>query len=212
MKIYAISGLGADHRVFQQLKLGYELVPVVWLKPKVKETITAYAIRLAQKINTNDKFAIIGVSFGGLIAIEISKILNPVLTILISSAETKSELRTIYSIIGKSKLLQLIPNMFFNPPRIIANWLFGTKEKKLLNAILNDTDLSFAKWAIIELLNWQNDEKLCKPILKIAGTNDKLIPPKTYNNTKLIKNGEHFMIVDCAAEISGIINEALNKI
>jgi len=212
MKLYGISGLGADKRVFQYLTLDCELVPIKWIVPKEKETIEDYSVRFSQQINTNEIFGIIGVSFGGLIAVEISKKLNPRLTILISSAETKKELRTIYRIIGKSELLEFMPKIFFDPPRAIANWTFGTKKKKLLKHILDDTDLNFAKWAVNELVNWKNDEKLSSPILRIVGTKDKLIPPKKENCQKLIDKGEHFMIVDRADEISQIINKEIKYI
>lgn len=210
MKLYAISGLGADKRVFQNLRLDCELIPIDWIEPKKNETIEAYSNRLSQGIDTTEKFGIIGVSFGGLVAVEMSKQLNPVLTIIISSAETYKELRTIYRVFGKSKLVGLIPVKFFDPPRRIAHWVFGAKDKQLLSKILDDTDLNFAKWAVKELVNWKNEEKLVNPILKIGGTHDKLIPPKG-EHTKLIERGAHFMIVDKADEISEIINEEIRK-
>jgi len=210
MKLYGISGLGADKRVFQNLTIECELIPIDWIEPKKNETIEEYSIRLSRKINTTERFGIVGVSFGGLVAVEMSKKLNPVLTILISSAETNKELRAIYRIFGKSGLVNLIPTKLFDPPRGIANWIFGAKNKQLLNQILDDTDLNFAKWAVRALVNWKNEERLINPILKIGGTHDKLIPPKDIN-TKLIEQGEHFMIVDRADEISGIINEEIRK-
>lgn len=211
MKLYGISGLGADKRVFEYLTLDCTLIPIEWTEPLKNETIENYSIRFSKSINREEDFGIMGVSFGGLIAVEISKRLNPKLTILISSAETKKELRTIYRIIGKTKLLKIIPQFLFDPPRIIANWIFGAKKKKLLNQILDDTDLKFAKWAVNELTNWKNNEKLSNPILKIGGVNDKLIPPKIDKNQKLIDEGEHFMIVDKADEISRIINNEIKK-
>ena len=209
MKLYGISGLGADKRVFEYLDLDCKLIPIEWIEPLKNETIESYSIRISKSINREEDFGIMGVSFGGLVAVEISKRLNPKLTILISSAETKLELRLIYRIIGKTKLLKLIPQFLFDPPRIIADWIFGAVNKKLLNQILNDTDLYFAKWAVNQLTNWSNIEKLSNPVLKIGGTHDKLIPPN--KNQRLIEKGEHFMIVDRAYEISQIINEIIRK-
>ncbi|MGB0839278.1 MAG: hypothetical protein ACPGXL_04005 [Chitinophagales bacterium] len=34
MKLYGISGLGADQRVFQYLNLDCELIPLDWIEPK----------------------------------------------------------------------------------------------------------------------------------------------------------------------------------
>ncbi|MEL6833094.1 MAG: alpha/beta hydrolase [Bacteroidota bacterium] len=207
MKIYAISGLGADERVFSYLELQGELIALQWLKPRTNEPLESYALRMAEKVNQAEPFALLGVSFGGLVAVEMSKVLQPNLTILISSVETKDELSTVYRLLGKTKLVKWIPYPLFDPPRMLASWVFGAKRKALLNEILNDTDLKFAKWAVNALLTWQNTTKLTTPLLKIGGTNDKLLPPQ--GNTILIENGAHFMIVDRAEEISQIINERL---
>jgi len=204
MKIYAISGLGADQRVFQYLKLENEIAPIDWITPEKNESIENYAKRLSAVINTKEDFVLLGVSFGGLIAVEISKISNPVTTILISSAETKNELPKKFRMFGKG-LLNLLPKRFFDIPRKPAQLLFGTKEVKLLNDILDDTDLYFAKWAVNQLVNWQNTSRL-NSVLKISGEKDKVIPPSNTENESLIKGGEHFMIVDRADEIIEIIN------
>ncbi|OJJ15392.1 hypothetical protein BKI52_38915 [marine bacterium AO1-C] len=211
MKLYGISGLGADKRVFQYLTLDFEFIPIDWIEPLPKEAIADYAMRLSKKIDTNERFGIIGVSFGGLVAVEISKQLSPALTILISSAETKHELRAVYRAIGNLKILKLFPRILFNPPKKAANWLFGAQNKKLLGQILDDTDLMFAKWAVIELTNWKNTTRLTNHTVKIAGTKDKMIPPRNENHTQLIEGGEHFMIVDRASEVSKIINKEVQK-
>ncbi len=209
MKIFAISGLGADERVFKYLTLNYKLVPILWIDPKDNESIIDYSKRLIEKykLNDEDDFVILGVSFGGLIATEISKLTKPNLTILISSVETHDELSGLLKLAGKSKLINLIPEQLFNPPKFIAHFMFGTDNKELLNSILGDTNLSFTKWAVRELLNWKNHIKLPN-LIKIGGSKDKLLPPKG-KSTILIEQGEHFMIIDKAEEISKVINERI---
>lgn len=91
------------------------------------------------------------------------------------------------------------------------NWLFGAKNKKLLKEILDDTDVEFTRWAIIKLTTWNNEERLDN-ILKIHGTKDKLIPFKADQKTLAIQNGEHFMIVDRAPELSNIIEENIKML
>ncbi|MGB1041724.1 MAG: alpha/beta hydrolase, partial [Flavobacteriales bacterium] len=73
-----------------------------------------------------------------------------------------------------------------------------------------DTKTSFTKWAVNELINWKNKEKL-NNCLKIHGTKDRLIPTPKDEETILIEGGEHFMIVDKANEISKIINNNLRN-
>ena len=210
MTIYGIGGLGADKRVFNDLNLNYNFIPIDWIAPFKNENISDYANRLSQCINQKEAYIILGVSFGGLIATEISKVLNPKMTILISSAETRSELPLLFRFIGKTRLLKILPIRLFHPPKRLAHYFFQTKSKQLLDAILNDTDLNFTKWAVNELVVWNNRQPL-KNVLKISGDADKVIPPKKKAEIKLINGGGHFMIVDNAEEISQIINEKVSK-
>lgn len=210
MKIYGISGLGADKRVFGFLELNCQFIPIEWIEYKEKESIKDYSARLSEVIDTKSKFGILGVSFGGLVAVEISKILNPSCTILISSAETKNELSPFFRSLGKLGLINAMPAKALNPPRKIAQFVFGTTNKKLLNKILDDTNLEFAKWAINELTKWDNEDEI-KNIIRIHGTKDKLLPWKSSKEVHLIESGEHFMIVDRAKEISEIINREIKN-
>ena len=211
MKIYAISGLGADKRVFQYLNLDFDMIPIDWIKPIKDESLENYSKRLSSKIKLNEKFVIMGVSFGGLVAVEISKILNPEITILISSAETRREIPKLYRIIGDLGIMRILPKKMFDPPRILARFLFGAEKFELLNQILDDTDLNFAKWAVNELINWKNSERVKNQLLKISGSRDKLIPPRLGEDIIEIMGGQHFMIVDRADEISDMINDNLRK-
>ena len=209
MTIYGISGLGADERVFQYLELSQKIEPIRWIKPKDGETIQSYARRLADQIK-DDEFILIAVSFGGLVAVELNKILKPKLTILISSADTKDDLRTIYRLIGQTNVIKFIPSQLLNPPRTLMYWLFGAKNKKLLCEILDDTDLGFTKWAIMQLTTWTNTSRTAR-LIKIHGTKDKLIAYQPDIQTLAIENGEHFMIVDKAKEISQILEEKIKN-
>ena len=76
-KIFIFSGLGADHRVFHKMNF-QEFVPVFihWIEPLKKETIQNYAIRISKQI-TEPNPIVLGISFGGIMAIEVSKLRVP---------------------------------------------------------------------------------------------------------------------------------------
>jgi len=181
-----------------------------WIEPLKQESIIAYSKRLIAQINTSKDFILIGVSFGGLIGVELGKFVHPQKIILISSAETKDELRYIYRFFGKTGLINLIPTFLFKPPTLIANFVFGAKNKNLLSAIINDTDATFAKWAVSQLITWSNTTT-SKKVIKIHGTIDLLIPLVNNQKTIEIKNGAHFMIVDKAKEVSEVLKQFLNQ-
>lgn len=210
MKLYAFSGLGADERVFKFLSLNVEIIPLNWIVPKSNESISSYAKRMVEIIDTTKPFGIMGVSFGGLLCVEVNKLINPELTILISTVETSTDMPWFYRFFGKTQLIKLLPAGIFRIPRKLAHYLFGT-EHKLLKEILIDSDSKFTKWALSELIVWKSNSRIDRS-LKICGSNDKLLPPKNIPNTKIIKGGTHFMVVDKADEISEIINEKLRAL
>lgn len=209
MKLYLIGGLGADERVFNYLELDIETTVLEWIEPKTMEELQSYAIRLVEQINQKEEFGILGVSFGGIVAIEMSKLIKPSKLILISSVETYRQLPRKYVSIGRLKILNLIPNQFLKPPKPLLDFLFGAKDKQLLKQIIEDTEPEFIRWALNSIIKWSNEFKSIKTI-RIHGTKDKLIPLK--GEAIKVKDGGHFMIVDKADEISKIVNEQMKRI
>lgn len=209
MKLYGISGLGADERVYEALSFDCDFIFIEWVDPKEKESLYDYAIRLSKVIDTTEEFGLIGVSFGGLVISEMVKFLNPEFVILVSSVEFDSELKEMYKTFGNTKINQILPEWFYDLPTPIAKFLFGTSSP-LLSEILDDMDLSFTKWAVNELLNWKNSTKI-KNLYRIHGTEDKFFscPPKE-DNVNLIDGGGHFTIVDDSEKVNVLINKIIS--
>ncbi len=156
IKIFGISGLGADQHIFDYLHLDHEIITLDWIEPKSKETIASYAQRLIDhyQIDKETNIVILGVSFGGMIASEMHSLLDAKKTFVISSATQTKELPWLFSIAGKLNLIRWIPKKLLKPNIRIAAFLFGTKRKKLLKAIIDDTDVDFLKWGIYAITTW----------------------------------------------------------
>lgn len=208
-KIYIFSGLGVDQRVFDKIDFGNLDVEFIdWIEPLKSETLENYAKRISLSLNQTDPI-LIGLSFGGMIAVEISKILESKKIILIASAKTRNELPKIYQLAGRLKLNKLIPNSLFKKQNFITNWFFGLEtiaEKQLLKRILKDTNPNFLSWAINEILNWKN-EVSPKNSVHIHGNKDRIIPIQNLKADFIIENGGHFMTVNKAEEIERLIKQ-----
>ncbi|MGQ7856496.1 alpha/beta fold hydrolase [Pedobacter sp. WC2501] len=214
MNTYFISGLGADKRIFSKLKLNEKIniIHIEWINPVKHELLSAYAERLSKVIDKSQPFALVGVSFGGMIAVEIAKVLKPATTIIISSTMLSTQLPALYRFAGKLGLLNFIPaRLLKSSNQLTQNYYFGTRsssEKTLLSKIIKDTDPYFLKWAIRSILSWENKIKPAR-IFHIHGTNDKILYSKTAKPDFVIENGTHFMVYQNAKEISGIIDKLL---
>jgi len=135
-----------------------------------------------------------------MLAVEISKLLKPEKTILISSAQTKEQLPRLYRFIGRLKIIPLIPKFCFQPPAFIAIKLFSAKNKTLIKAILKDTNPQFSKWAAQAISTWDNTTTIPNTI-HIHGNKDFIIPIPKDSKIHVIEGGGHFMIVENADEI-----------
>ena len=208
MNIYCISGLGADKRAFKHLTINRNLIHIEWLKPTKDESLSYYCIRLAEQINTKEPFILLGLSFGGVVACEIAKFLKPEKVILLSSITNKQDLPLLFRVIGSTGIHKVIPASWMNPPMSLAYWFFGVKKKEskqLLKEIFADTDQGFLKWAIGRLLS---NEEIVAPdnLIRIHGTNDKLLPLREKKEVIKIEGGGHFMVIEQAAEVSKELN------
>lgn len=213
-KIYIFSGLGVDRRVFDNINFGdLDVEFVDWITPVKNEPLQNYAERISRVIITENPI-LIGLSFGGMVAVEISKIIKTEKIILIASAKNKFELPKFNRISGKLGLIKLIPKSLFKKQNFITNWLFGIKtesEKQLLKEILKDTDPEFFSWAINEIVNWKNETRP-ENVIHIHGNEDRIIPFKNVKADFVIEGGGHFMTVNKAKEIQNIIYNLLKPL
>lgn len=209
-ELYLVSGLGADRRVFDYLDLHeYKLNHIDWIKPLDDEKIESYAHRLLQQIKSK-KPTMIGVSFGGIIALEIAKHIDTDKLILVSSVKTKDDIPFRYRLAGNLWMNKLIPAPLYRKANFIVYWLFGVrkkKEKELLKAIMDDADDDFVDWATNSIVNWGNEQTLSN-VITVHGTADRIFPFK--NADHVVKRGGHLMIVSKADEVSKIIRKILN--
>lgn len=211
--IYMFSGLGADYRAFQNLHLqGYKLVHVHWISPEKSESMAHYASRIKSQVTSPDPI-IIGLSFGGMIAVEIAKQMPVRKLILISSAKTKEDLAAGNSLFFKLKLYKIIPGSLLKQSNFIVNNLFGAetkKDKKILAEILQDSDPHFFRWAMDNIVHW-NNETIPPHLMHIHGTADKIIPYSAVKADYSIEGGGHLMVLSHADTISNIILDYLRK-
>lgn len=213
MKIYFLSGLGADKTVFQFLDTPYyEPVFIDWIPPFQNESLPAYAKRLQENFIPNDSI-VIGLSFGGMLATEMAKLHPTLKTILISSAKTSKEIPGFYQLGKFLPIHQAAPGALHKWFMLRAKWLFGLKDPAsvyIYETLIKNSDPVFNRWAINALLNW-NNSVVPDNLVHIHGTHDKILPYKNVHCNYTIKKGEHLMVMDKAGEVSTIIRQVLEE-
>ena len=206
---YLIPGLGADERVFRGLRLPGPATVLHWLPPiSPTEPLRHYAARLAEVVPLSQPCWLVGVSFGGLLALEIGRLRPLARVVLISSLSDASQLPPMLRLGRATGLYRLVP--FGLLPRLprVAQWFFGARngrEYRLLARILRDTDPVFARWATRQLLHW--DSTGVPRAVRLHGTHDRLLPPGRSPVDYALPGAGHFMIVSHAAQLSRVLSE-----
>jgi len=213
MKVYFISGLGADSRVFHHIRLTdeHEMIHLHWIDPVAGETLGSYAARLAEKIDTTEPYALVGLSMGGMIAAEISHRYKPVSTILISSIPCSQHLPAFFKWAGKMKLHKVVPASLFKASSLAKRSFTNESkdDKILLKQIIRESDNKFIQWAMGAVITWDM-KQVPSSYIHIHGTSDELLPVKFTHPTHYINKGGHLMIMNRADEVNRIINNVLS--
>lgn len=210
ISIYFISGLGADRRAFRKFVFpeNFKLIHLDWIAPETNESLESYAARLALNIDSSTPFYLVGLSFGGMLATEIAKKLNPLHTFLISSTPTFKELPWYYRMAGTFSLQKLVPTGLLKKSNSAGLKFLGAKsedERRLLRQLVIDSDPYFVKWALTCILTWRNTERPLQ-MTHIHGTADHILPIRfTAKTDYIIKGGGHFIVYANAEEITEMI-------
>ncbi|HTJ12011.1 MAG TPA: alpha/beta hydrolase [Dinghuibacter sp.] len=210
--VYCISGLGADKRVFEHLVLpGAEMIHLPWIPPERHESLPAYAARMAAAIHHPEPI-LMGLSFGGIMSIEIAKLI-PVRRIwLLSTVKQRSEMPG-YMRFGKYLPLHKLA-LLFNPHRWMGpleNYNLGVENQEeidLVTAYRNAVSPGYLNWAINALINWDAPAPPGNTF-HIHGGKDRIFPVGLAHPDVVIAGAGHFMVHNRAAEVSRLLLDDL---
>ncbi|MBA3648556.1 MAG: alpha/beta hydrolase [Chitinophagales bacterium] len=212
MEVVLIPGLGGDRRLFKNLQFkNCNYTVLEFTEPLKNESLTAYCKRIVHEISGNKEIVLIGVSLGGIIAQELSKLIDVKKIILISSIKSSNGKPWYYLIAKIFPFYRVIPDSLFKWLCAILSPLFGTKTKEdrlLYQQMLRSSTANFLKWGVKAVLNWEQQDTIPNTVL-IHGNKDHIFPVRFVKPDHLIEGGQHFMIVQKPAEIMEIVNKIL---
>ena len=207
---YLMPGMSANSLIFEKIKLNgnFKLHYLEWIDPKKNESLKDYSIRFSKKINHKNPI-LIGVSFGGILVQEISKIIDVRKIIIISSVKSNQEFPPTMKIVKATKSYKFLPVKWINDFDSLLSFVLGPKVKKkieLYHKYLSVRDENYLSWAIKALIEWDQADPIDN-VLHIHGTKDMIFPSMYLENYVPLPKGDHAMILKRAEWI----NEFLNK-
>ena len=213
--VYLISGLGADERVFERLQfhaLSVNYLP--WLEPQKQENIAHYASRMAASIKPeHHNVAIVGLSFGGIMAQEIAAQGHAKKLVLLSTVKSRAELPKLIKL-GTYLPLQRIPVKTERRVKSIKFWgkYFGaihpTAQIMFVDMMRQYTN-NYLSWSMDQVSRWKGVQHQAE-VLHLHGTNDFIFPHKLIRHASFIEGATHIMVYSHANKINPIINQFLS--
>jgi pimeloyl-ACP methyl ester carboxylesterase len=209
--IYFISGFGADERVFANVDFGANQTHFIpWKIPFKTETIEAYAGRMLSDIHHPNPI-LVGLSFGGMISVEIARLISLEKIIMFSSIKTVHEMPFYMKMAATLRLNKWVPLKPYSFLERIENYNLGATtpyEKKLLKEYRKKIDPRYTNWAIDHILNWKNEWRP-ENLIHLHGSDDHIFPLKYVKPDFIIKGGGHLMLMNNADQVNEILKNIL---
>jgi len=208
--VYFMPGMSANSLIFERIKIkgNFNFHYLEWIEPKKNECLKKYSIRFSKLIK-HEFPILIGVSFGGILVQEISKIIHVKKIIIISSVKSKREFPVSMKVVKTTKSYKILPVKWINDFESLISFVFGPRVKRkveLYRKYLSVRDEKYLSWAFKELIEWDQDKPL-ENIIHIHGSRDMIFPALSIKNYVEVPDGDHAMILKKA----DWINEFLEK-
>lgn len=210
MKLYIISGLGADFSILERIQFPEHLEPVFipWLMPEKDEDFHHYVDRMAEPIDTTEEFCLLGYSFGGFIVQEIHKKIPAKTIVILGSIKSDKEMPMVGKTARFTKIPHLMPASFFSEKSVIVYSFirkFIEADSPKVDKYFNVRDPYYLKWSLEKIVDWKFDE--LPDVIQVMGDKDLAFPIKNSNPDFVIKNATHLFPATKYREVSEILKK-----
>ncbi len=214
MIIYAIPGLGTTDKLYiNTIVKDATVVVLEWPQPSKDDTMQSYAKKFLPQIDTSRPFCLLGVSFGGMLCVELSKLVSPKKTFLISTSKTRMELPWFIRLLKHIPIHKITPEKKHRKMAYHGRWFIGFGGAYITEflGMVNSMKENYFKYCINIIVTWDGKE-LPKNNMSIHGSADRLLLHRYVKSDFTIRGGSHAMIVFRADEINNLIEKELNVI
>lgn len=199
--------MGADCRLYSEIKPlpGYEFVDIEWEFFPGVETLKEYALKIIDKINITEPFCLMGISMGGMVCSELTDLVNPEKTVLISSAKSANEIPPYLKKLKHLPFEKLITPLTVKksiPALPLTLGKVSDEKYKVLKDMVLKSNVQFLQFAAKAITNWDKSEYKKEKIVHLHGTADKVLPVKYISDAQFIKDGSHLMVWNKAQEVN----------
>jgi pimeloyl-ACP methyl ester carboxylesterase len=206
-----LPGLGGDPRLFDGQRSAFpELVTPRWIEPDTNESLADYAARFATVIDPGRPCFLGGVSFGGVVALEVASHLKTRECYLLGSIRSPKQMP------NRLKILSSIASLIIIPKRL-SPWVL-TCGGRWLNPMvrgalhqLKDSDETFLRWAAGAILKWTPSAGVERVrVVQIHGDRDRVFPIGQVSADKTIARAGHLVSLTHGKEVNQFLRERMS--
>jgi pimeloyl-ACP methyl ester carboxylesterase len=209
--------MGADHRLFGPQRAAFADVSVPpWPLPARGELLEDYASRMASTLQRQPTPYFVGVSFGGMVALEVARHMPAKGVFVISSCLSGDAIRPVLRTLGAC-----VSGLPFNPfrfRRMLGGTLLrlcgdlGRAHRELLLRMLVDSDPRFLRWACASAARWSFSGQLPAPVVRIHGSRDRIIPIDRVRPNRVVPGAGHFLNLTHADALNSLMLETIRTV
>ncbi len=213
-----LSGLGADHRMYNSmvdLLPKYQAIDYVDI-PEKGEMIEAYALRVAQRIETSDNIVLCGVSFGGMLSSILCQHLEPRALVMFSSTHRPEALS------HSARAFEWLSRVF---PDTLATWLrqvgrgatpwveaLKPEQAAVFRAMVEDSPLEMIRRGGRMVMDWDVAPPINCPRFHLHGGRDVLMPAKAVDHTRLLPDAGHLLNLTHPKDVREFVRDVQHEI
>jgi pimeloyl-ACP methyl ester carboxylesterase/N-acetylglutamate synthase-like GNAT family acetyltransferase len=211
-RLVLLPGLGTTGRLFEPQRREFPHLEVPpWLAPRPPETLAAYGERMAAALGAGgDDLLLGGVSFGGMVALEMARHARARAVVLIASCTTGAALTPVAHMLAR--LARGLPPRALVPPRPLwrlVAWSLGARtgeERALVYELIRTSLPGFAHWGLGAIVGWRPGPPPC-PVRQIHGADDRLIRASRVRPDVLVAGAGHLINVTHENQVNTFLRE-----
>jgi pimeloyl-ACP methyl ester carboxylesterase len=194
-----LPGLGADARLLEPLREHAPPFDVpAWITPRRRESLPDYAARFSETLAYSPEAILAGVSFGGMVALEMARARPPAGVLLISSCRSHRAVlprfrrqqalgRLVPAPIARALLAGPITSSVARADRL------SPRHTTLLRSMARDADLPFLRWGAHAAAEWKGAPPPGVTVSQIHGRHDAVVPDPHEDAETVIEDAAHLI-------------------
>lgn len=216
LPLILFSGLGADAAIFAPQKIRFpQLIVPEWKRPQPNESLNHYCERMAGSLSVTQPCVIGGASFGGIIALEIAKHLNPLAVLLIGSVQEPAHLPShVQALRPLRGLVNWLPVSLFQQSAAPLGSRTGCRLAPHMGGLarqFSEADRTVLRWSMRQLLTWSEPPVVTCPVYRIHGDRDRVLPLRGSPDV-IVRGGGHVISLTHAGPVNAFIDHCLAKV